>query len=140
MASKKSKSKKTSKKYYYAKGRRKKSTATVRVFKGKGESKINDEKADDVYKTPRERKQLYSSFLQTDTKGKYHFTAKVQGGGRMGQLDAIKLALARAMEKVDPDFRKPLKDAGLLSVDDRVKERKKPGRKKARKKQQFSKR
>lgn len=138
------KSKKTPKKkldkYTYAYGRRKGSIATARVFEGKGEDLINDKKVKEVYDKPRFRKSLYLPFEVTETDGKYHFTIKVKGGGISGQLDAMKLALARALEKIDTDYRDPLKKKKLLTVDSRVKERKKPGLKKARKKEQFSKR
>lgn len=137
MAKKKSVSKKE---YYYAKGRRKKSTATVRLYNGNGDDTINKKKASELYSMHSDITLLYKPFTQTDTKGDFHFSAKVSGGGISGQLDAIVLALSRALVKANDEFRTPLKKAKLLRVDSRIKERKKPGRKKARKKQQFSKR
>ena len=134
------KKKKTTSKYHYAKGRRKSAVATVRLFAGKGDNLINNKKIADTYASPREMYKLYHPFEQTDTKGKFHFHVKTTGGGKSGQLDAITLALSRALIKTGEDLRAPLKKAGLLTVDARVKERKKPGFKKARKKQQFSKR
>lgn len=139
MAGKKSR-RKTVKKYFYAIGRRKSSVVTVRLFEGKGEDLINGKKVKVIYGSPSETKRLYLPFEITETKGKYHFNVKVSGGGKSGQLGAIKLAMARALEKADKNFRKPLKKAKLLTRDSRIKERKKPGLKKARKKEQYSKR
>lgn len=132
--------KKTVKKYSYAIGRRKTSVASVRLFKGKGESLINGKKIDKIYNSLKDKKVLNQPFKTTKTKGDYYFTAKTKGGGKSGQLDALKLALSRALIKDDESFRAPLKKAKFLRVDARVKERKKPGFKKARKKEQFSKR
>lgn len=145
MAKKKEKKSKKSKKeksknYTYAMGRRKTAVATIRLYKGSGDSMINERKAEDVVNNTREEKCLFSPLNVLNVRKDYFFTAKVDGGGKMGQLEAIQLALARALEREDSSNRKALKEKGLLSVDDRVKERKKPGRKKARKKQQYSKR
>lgn len=131
---------KTSTKYLYAIGRRKSSVATLRLFEGKGECLINGKKAGQIYRSSSETKRLYSPLEILEVEGKYHFSAKVTGGGKSSQLGAIKLALARALEKVDESFRNKLKKAKLLSCDSRRKERKKPGLKKARKKEQYSKR
>jgi small subunit ribosomal protein S9 len=139
MAEKKQKSKKT-KRYFYAKGRRKSSVAMVRLFKGKGENQINGKKVEEIYNSAQDKRVLNLPFNITETIGQYHFIVRVKGGGRSGQKGAIKLALARALEKVDSSFRGPLKKAGLLTRDSRIKERKKPGLKKARKKEQYSKR
>ena len=128
------------KKYIYARGRRKTSVATLRLFKGKGEDLINGKKVKQVYITSYDLKHLYLPFEVTETQGKYYFVAKSKGGGRSGQRDAIKLALARTLLQVDQNFRKPLKGVKLLTRDPRAKERKKPGLKKARKKEQYSKR
>ena len=76
----------------------------------------------------------------TQTEGQYDIHINVQGGGFSGQSGAARHGIARALLEVDPDFRKPLKAAGLLTRDPRMKERKKPGLKKARKAPQFSKR
>jgi len=138
---KKSKSsRKTIKKYSYAIGRRKTSVASIRLFKGKGEALINGKKISQIYNSLKDEKILNQPFKVTETEGNYYFTAKTSGGGKSGQLGALKLAISRALVKVDKSFRMPLKQAKFLMVDARVKERKKPGFKKARKKEQFSKR
>lgn len=137
-----SKSKKTvaKKKYHYAYGRRKSAVATIRVYKGKGQDIINDKKIKEVYSSPRSLKDIYRPFDITETKDKYYFSVIVKGGGKRGQLEAIQLALSRALVKIDSEFKKELKKESFLTVDSRLKERKKPGLRKARKKQQFSKR
>lgn len=133
--------KKKQQKYIYALGRRKTATATVRLFEGKGENILNkSNKVEDVYTTPRERSMIQTPFEVTDTQGNFHFHVVTNGGGRSSQLGAIRLALARALVKFDDTYRKPLKKKGLLTRDARQKERKKPGLKKARKKEQYSKR
>ncbi len=150
MAKKKSSSKKSTKtrrrkvkktkKYIYAMGRRKTAIATVRLYEGKGDDKINGKDVEKIYNKPRDKKILNLPFKVSETVGKFYFTAKIYSGGRSGQLDALKLALARALVKYNEDLKKVLKQEKLLTVDSRVKERKKPGLKKARKKEQFSKR
>lgn len=131
---------KSSSTYIYARGRRKSAVAMLRLFKGKGTDMINEKKIAQIYSSPGELKILYRPFEVTDTKGKFHFSAKVSGGGKSGQLDAIKLAISRALVSADESYKELLKEAKLLTCDSRIKERKKPGLKKARKKEQFSKR
>lgn len=128
------------KKYFYCIGRRKSAVATVRLYRGKGDSFINKKNINDIYVSKTDINDILKPFETTETEGKYYFTAIVKGGGKYGQLDAVKLALSRALEKVDSSFRKPLKEAKFLRVDSRLKERKKIGLKKARKKEQYSKR
>jgi small subunit ribosomal protein S9 len=142
MAAKRSvkKTKKKLPKYYYSRGRRKTSTAIVRLFEGKDKSLINGKELEDLYPNKADQRRIYSPLTVTDTKGDFYFTAITKGGGKSGQKDALALAIARALEKSDENFREELKAAGLLTVDSRVKERKKPGLKKARKKEQYSKR
>ena len=137
---KKKKKKKEERKYYYALGRRKTCVATLRLFEGKGENIINGKKIEEIYKSPEYKKQIGLPFSTLDVDDKYYFEVRTKGGGRAGMVDAVKLALSRALIEADKEYRGDLKKAGLLRVDDRVKERKKPGRKKARKKEQFSKR
>lgn len=129
-----------SKKYSYAFGRRKTSIATVRLFEGKGDSLINGRKVSDVYKVKSYIKKLYRPLEVTEKLTGFYFEAKAKGGGASGQIDATTLALSRALVKFDKSFRPSLKKAKLLSVDSRIVERKKAGFKKARKKQQYSKR
>jgi small subunit ribosomal protein S9 len=134
--------KKTTKKakYYYGIGRRKTAVATVRLYKGKGEDLINGKKVKDIYKIPTRLRKLYHPFGITDTKDKFHFTVHVKGGGESAQIDAIVLGISRTLIMFDETFRKSLKIAKLLRRDSRKKERKKPGFRKARKKEQYSKR
>lgn len=131
----------TDKKYYYAIGRRKTAVATVRLFEEGGVSVINQKNIEDVYKSTLDINELYKPFLvtQLDPK-KFHFSAKVEGSGKSSQLGAIKLGIARAIVKLDSDKKKALKDEGLLTRDPRMVERKKIGRRKARKSEQYSKR
>lgn len=132
--------KKNTQKYIYARGRRKSSVATVRLFAEKGESTINEKKVGELYSSKSDKKLLNLAFDVSDLSGNFYFTAQVFGGGKSGQRDAIKLALARALIRFDPSCKSAIKKAGLLTRDPRKKERKKPGLKKARKREQFSKR
>lgn len=134
------KEKKTKDQYYQAVGRRKESTATVRLFKGKGNFVVNDKPVVEYFPSEVEQGDLVEPFRVTETEGKFHGTIRVQGGGKSGQLGAIVLGFARALVKFDEKLRKPLRDAGLLTRDSRVKERKKYFLRKARKRPQYSKR
>ncbi len=120
--------KKSTKKYTYAVGRRKKATATVRLFAGKGKIEVNGKPIAEYF--PGEvNKHFYTQpFEITDNQGKFHGTILVRGGGKKSQMEAVVLAFSRALEKIDREkYRPVLKEAGLLTVDDRVKERSKPG-------------
>jgi len=139
------------KKFYYAVGRRKTSTATAHLTKGKGNIlvktpgkeefiKIEDffsgEGSQDLLKDA-----LYAfGILGPNVRKMFDITLKVHGGGPRGQAEAIRLAIARALVEFNPDYRTTLKPYGLLKRDPREKERKKPGKKKARKSPQWSKR
>ncbi len=128
-------------KYFYAVGRRKTASATVRVFPGKGDSTINDKPAKEVYSGKIEQGLLFQPFKAADLDIKeYHITAKVKGSGTSSQLDAIRLGISRALVVMNPELKKPLKAAGLMTRDPRMVERKKPGLHKARKAEQYSKR
>jgi len=127
-------------KYYYAKGRRKKSVATVRLYEGNENSLINNKKVEEVYASIVDLERIYRPIVLLEKKGQFYFTAKVKGGGKVGQRDAITHALARSLAEMNADFRKVLKKAGLLTRDERKKERKKTGLLKARKAPQYSKR
>ena len=111
----------TSKKNYtYAVGRRKSSSARVRLFKGSGESLINDKKISEVYENKTALIILDKPFKVTDTQGKYFFTAKVSGGGKEGQMEAIIHGVSRALIKINADkFRVVLKKSNLLTRDPR---------------------
>lgn len=125
---------------YSATGRRKNSTARVRLVPGTGKITFNNK--DITEYLPYES--LYVIVKQplevTETTSNYDIMVNVNGGGYAGQAGAARHGIARALLTVDPSFRAPLKTAGLLTRDPRMKERKKPGLKKARKASQFSKR
>ncbi len=121
-------------------GRRKTAVAKVRLSKGTGVWTINGNEVDRSKLSDEINALLLKPFRTIGDENGLNFRAFVSGGGYMGQIDAIVLGIARAMEKMNPEWRLPLKKAGLLTRDARSKERKKPGRPKARKRFQFSKR
>ncbi len=121
-------------------GRRKTATARVYLSPGAGEILVNKRPLDLYFATEVRRRSLLQPFVVTGTLGSYDLVVNVKGGGKTGQAEAIRLGIARALLKVAEDFRKPLRDAGLLTRDSRMVERKKYGRPKARKRFQFSKR
>jgi small subunit ribosomal protein S9 len=125
---------------YYGTGRRKTSIARVWVTTGEGKILINDSSVDHYF--PREMWRIHAlePLEVTQTRGKYDVTVDVSGGGLTGQSGAVRLGLARALLHVSEAFKSPLKKAGLLTRDPRMVERKKYGRRKARRGQQFSKR
>ncbi|WP_054700949.1 30S ribosomal protein S9 [Secundilactobacillus odoratitofui] len=125
---------------YRGTGRRKNSVARVRLVPGTGKITMNDKAIEDYIPFPNLREVVVQPFNVTETLGNYDVIANVNGGGFSGQSGAVRHGIARALLEVDPDFRGPLKRAGLLTRDARMKERKKPGLKKARKAGQFSKR
>ncbi|HEX9804478.1 MAG TPA: 30S ribosomal protein S9 [Candidatus Dojkabacteria bacterium] len=127
-------------KYFYAVGRRKESTATIRLFEGKGESTVNGTPVDKKFNLLMERKEVLSPLTVAEIGDKFYFSAKVKGGGKAGQIGAVRHALARSIIKADLNYRAVLKKAGFLTRDDRKVERKKTGLVKARKAPQFSKR
>lgn len=126
-------------KYIFAVGRRKTASATIRLYHGSGENTLNDKKLEEVYSNDLV-KQMSEPLEVTENSGKFYFTLKTRGGGKMGQVDAIRLALSRALVKVDESFKPALKKKGFLTRDDRMVERKKAGLRKARKAPQYSKR
>lgn len=128
-------------KYYYSLGRRKTASATVRIFAEAGQSTINDKPVEELYPHDYEVEKLLKPFViaELDPK-KYYYTAKVRGSGKKGQLEAIQHAIARAIVVMDSTLKSPLKKEGLLTRDPRMVERKKPGLRKARRAEQFSKR
>ncbi|HEY4400372.1 MAG TPA: 30S ribosomal protein S9 [Lactobacillaceae bacterium] len=125
---------------YAGTGRRKNSVARVRLVPGNGAITINGKAAEDYIPFANLRVVMEQPFGATETAGNYDVLVNVNGGGFSGQAGAIRHGIARALLQVDPDFRAALKAAGLLTRDARMKERKKPGLKKARKASQFSKR
>lgn len=127
-------------KYYYAKGRRKTSIATVRLYEGDGETLVNDKPIKEYFKLASDLRDTLTPLKVTDLEGKMYFTAKVIGGGVTGQSGAIVHALSRALVKYDADLKKILKTHDLITRDNRMVERKHTGLRKARKAPQFSKR
>ncbi|MCH7938728.1 MAG: 30S ribosomal protein S9 [Candidatus Marinimicrobia bacterium] len=121
-------------------GRRKTAVARLRLFDGKGQISINDRKLDDYFPRLSHKIALTEPLQLVGLEGQYNIIVNVRGGGPTGQAGAIRLALARALEKVDGDLRPLLKKAGMLTRDAREVERKKYGQPGARKKFQFSKR
>ncbi len=124
----------------YATGRRKESTARVWVKRGTGQIFINGKEMVNYFARPVLQMQLNFVFDVTERKDQFDVTATVKGGGLSGQAGAVRHGLSRALSLFEPDLRKPLKTAGMLTRDSRVVERKKYGRAKARKSFQFSKR
>lgn len=128
-------------KYAYGLGRRKSATARARLFKGKGNLTINDLPAAKYFDDNKTLLAEVTDPLALVGKQKdFDITIRVSGGGLSGQVDAIKLAIAKALTVEHSDLRSTLKKAELLKRDPREKERKKYGLRKARKKEQFSKR
>lgn len=127
--------------YFYGLGRRKSSTARVRLVKGKGDIVINDKPANDYFNSSQSNiHELQKPFIALEQENKFNISVKVSGGGRTGQVDAIKLGIAKALIELNPDFKNTLRRADLLGRDPREKERKKFGLKGARKQRQFTKR
>ena len=121
-------------------GRRKKAIARVYIQDGKGEIKINGRDLKDYFPTSILQYVVQQPFQLTNTESKYDLKVNLDGGGITGQAEALRLAISRALIKIDPEHRPVLKSNGMLKRDPRMVERKKPGQKKARKKFQFSKR
>ena len=124
----------------YSTGRRKESTARVWVKRGTGKITINGKDMPLYFARPVLQMQLNFVFDITERKDQFDVIATVKGGGLSGQAGAVRHGLSRALSLFEPDLRKPLKVAGMLTRDSRVVERKKYGRAKARKSFQFSKR
>ncbi|MGB4045158.1 MAG: 30S ribosomal protein S9, partial [Halanaerobiales bacterium] len=118
----------------------KESVARVRLVPGTGKILVNSKDADEYFGRATLTKDIITPLEVTNTLNTWDVMVNVNGGGLSGQAGAIKHGIARALLKVDEDYRKPLKKAGLLTRDPRMKERKKYGLKKARKAPQFSKR
>ena len=125
---------------YLGTGRRKSSVARVRLVPGDGTIIINKRDVEDYVPFATLREIIKQPLVVTETLGSYDILVNVDGGGYTGQAGAIRHGVARALLSVDPDFRAALKSAGLLTRDSRMKERKKPGLKGARRAPQFSKR
>lgn len=127
--------------YFYALGRRKSATARVRLQGGKGAIVINDKPASEYFANSKLLlAELERPFAALEQENKFDITARVTGGGHLGQAEAIRLGIAKALTQLNEDLKGTLKRADLLSRDPRKRERKKFGLKGARKQRQFTKR
>ena len=127
--------------FFYGTGRRKTSIARVRLINGNGEVIVNGRTLDQHFGNAVNLAEILMPFRVTGTEGRYNAMVKVEGGGYQGQAGAIQHGLARALLQSDPDgARLSLRQAGLLTRDPRMKERKKYGLKRARKAPQYTKR
>lgn len=121
-------------------GRRKESVCRIYLRPGSGKWDVNGRTLGDYFPRPTLVSAIQQPFSATDTLGRYDVKAILEGGGVSGQAGALRLAVARALVQSDEAHRRKLRDLGLLTRDARAVERKKPGRPKARKRFQFSKR
>ena len=125
---------------YYATGKRKNAVARVWLKPGTGQIQINAQPAREYLQRETLVLQVTEPLRLLQVENQFDVVATVRGGGKAGQAFAVRHGIARALETVDPSYRKPLKDQGLLTRDARIKERKKYGRRGARKRPQYSKR
>jgi small subunit ribosomal protein S9 len=125
---------------YYATGRRKSAIAKTWLKPGKGDVIINNRAVEDYFPIEALRIQMLEPLKMTNTLGSFDVRVTVLGGGLAGQAGAVRHGLTRALILADPDFRQPLKRAGFVKRDPRVRERKKYGQRGARARFQFSKR
>ncbi len=125
---------------FLATGRRKTSTARVRISEGSGKLTVNGREFDSYFSHENFSKQAYAPLLTVDLREKIDVTANVSGGGVAGQAGAVAHGIARALQKMNAELRPALKKAGHMKRDPRQKERKKAGQPGARKRFQFSKR
>ena len=133
--------KKATKVYFYGTGRRKDAVACVRLVPGSGKITINGKDIDAYFGLDTLKLIVRQPLVATETEGKFDIIAKAVGGGISGQAGAIRHGIARALVEADEEsYKAVLKESGFLTRDARMKERKKPGLKKARKASQFSKR
>ncbi len=125
---------------YYATGKRKAAIARVWMTLGEGNIVINKSPIDDYLVTEIAKMIVAQPLELTNTVGRYDITVNVKGGGISGQVGAIKHGISQALLKISPEFREPLKKAGFITRDARIKERKKYGQRSARARFQYSKR
>ena len=128
------------KNYFHGTGRRKTAVAQVRLFPGNGAIIVNGAPYEERFTRLEHRQKIMKPLLVTENMGKYDTMVKVAGGGVAGQCDAISHGIARALLKADEKLKLLLRQDGLLTRDPRIKERKKPGLKRARKAPQYTKR
>lgn len=126
--------------YYEGVGRRKTATARVRLYPGEGKIIVNDKPVEEYFSREYDLLHLLEPLKVTGTVNKFNVLVKVQGGGISGQAGAVRHGLARALLTADPNLRPILRKGGFLTRDARMKERKKPGLKRARKAPQYTKR
>ena len=126
--------------YFYGTGKRKTAMAKVRLLPGSGSITINNVPYEEAFNRLTHRQTIMRPFLATDTVGRYDTVIQVIGGGISGQCGAIAHGISRALLKSDEKLRPVLRQNGLLTRDSRIKERKKPGLKRARKAPQYTKR
>ena len=127
--------------YYEAVGRRKRATARVRMFPGgDGSIVINEKPLEEYFAREGDVLALTEPLRATATENRFNISVRVKGGGMTGQSDAVRMGVARALLKADPELRPVLRKGGFLTRDARAKERKKPGLKRARKAPQYTKR
>ena len=121
-------------------GRRKNAVARVYVTPGKGKITINKKDYKEYFPTATQQYKIHQAFALCGLDGQYDVKATLNGGGTTGQAEAFRLAVAKAIVEMDAEQKPKLRAEGLMTRDNRMVERKKPGQKKARKKFQFSKR
>lgn len=121
-------------------GRRKSAIARIYVKEGKGQITVNERELDNYFTEERLRYIVKQPLTLLEKEGNFDIKVNLVGGGIKGQAEAVRLAIARALVKMDEENKTPLKKQGFLTRDQREVERKKPGQKKARKRFQFSKR
>jgi small subunit ribosomal protein S9 len=126
--------------YYEGVGRRKTSTARVRISTGSGEFTVNEKTLREYFVREGDTERILEPLQATDLEGKLDVSVHVNGGGVTGQMGAVQHGLARALLEMDPELRPPLRKGGYLTRDARMKERKKPGLKRARKAPTYTKR
>ncbi|MBV7328840.1 30S ribosomal protein S9 [Chloroflexi bacterium TSY] len=126
--------------YVEAIGRRKTSTARVRLYPGTGEIVVNDRPMEKYFGRALDQMIMKQPLVLTGTEAAFNISIRVKGGGDAGQASAVRHGIARALCETDTNLRPPLKAAGYLTRDARAKERKKPGLKRARKAKQYTKR
>ncbi len=130
----------TNERYHYGLGRRKSAVARVRLYPGAGNVIINGKPFETVITRASSRQEMMRPLEVVERAGAFNVQVKVAGGGIEGWAGAIRHGIARALVASDENHRRPLRSVGLLTRDPRVKERKKPGLKRARKAPQFTKR
>jgi len=126
--------------YAWGTGRRKTSVARVRLRPGQGLITVNGRTLDDYFPGIQHRSEVLGPLQATSSANRYDVFANIVGGGPTGQAGALRLGIARALQKAEPEFEEPLREGGHLTRDGRMVERKKYGQRKARRRYQFSKR